>query len=244
MNSQSLEQLLALQKVDLALDELSSREEAARTHLAAAQEELTQFRELVKNEKRLLDDALKEHKMLDIDLKTRDDRIKKYSTQMYEVKTNKEYTALKDEIEKDKAEMQKIEDKVLQLMIKEDELKGAAGRRGAELAAMEKKVKQEEADTAAALAQCVADRAALAAKRVEEGGKLKAQDLHRYDQIRKSRGGSPLAHVVGDASGAACSECHMSIRPQIIVEIHKQDQMVYCESCGRILHLDIPTPVS
>lgn len=244
MNSQALEQLLALQKVDLALDDISSREESARTHLATAQEDLTRFKEQVKTEKRLLDDALKEHKAFDIDLKTRDDRVKKYSVQMYEVKTNKEYTALKDEIEKDKAEMAKIEDKILQLMLKEDELKGAAGRRGAELAEMEKKVKQEEADTTALLAKLAAERAELIAKRSGEGGKVKAQLLHRYDQIRKSRGGSPLAHVSGDATAAACSECHMSIRPQIIVEIHKQDDLVFCESCGRILFLDIPSPVA
>lgn len=244
MNSQALEQLLALQKVDLALDDISSREESARTRLAAAQDDLTRFREQVKTEKRVLDDALKEHKVLDIEFKTRDDRMKKYSTQMYEVKTNKEYTALKDEIEKDKVESQKIEDKILALMLKEDELKGAAGARGAELAEMEKKVKQAEADTTALLGQCAKDREALLAKRGEEGGKIKAQLLHRYDQIRKSRGGSPLAHVVGDTSSAACSECHMSIRPQIIVEIHKADDLVYCESCGRILFLDIETPVA
>src|ERR1043166_3286398 len=241
MNSQALEQLLALQKVDLALDDISSREEAARTRLAAAQEELTRFREQVKTEKRVLDDALKEHKTLDIEFKTRDDRMKEYSTQMYEVKTNKEYTALKDEIEKDKVESQKIEDKILALMLKEDELKGAAGRRGAELAEMEKKTKQAEAETNELLAACGKDREALIAKRAEEGAKVKTALLHRYDQIRKARGGSPLAHVVGDVSAAACSECHMSVRPQIIVEIHKADDLVYCESCGRILFLDIPS---
>src|SRR5689334_5191713 len=107
MPAQPIDQLLALRGVDLALDEIASKEAAARTHLTAAQEELARFKELVKDEKRTLDDALKEHKAHDIDLKTRDERIKKYSVQMYEVKTNKEYTALKDEIEKDKVEMSK-----------------------------------------------------------------------------------------------------------------------------------------
>ena len=82
------------------------------------------------------------------------------------------------------------------------------------------------------------------AQRAEEGGKLGAPLLRRYDQIRKVRGGSPVAQVKESMGGAdaICSECHMTIRPQIIVEIYKADELVACESCGRILFLDIPTP--
>jgi len=241
---QDLEQLLALQRVDLALDTIAKREEEARARLKAGQEDLARIKVEAENEKRLLNDALKEHKTLDLDLKKNEDEVKKYSTQMYEVKTNKEYLALKEEIDKRKADAAKIEDRILQLMLREDEMKGMGARRNAEAAENDKRLKQLEAETSELLATLAKDREENVAKRAEEGAKLGPNLLRRYEQIRKFRGGSPVAKVMESSKGGdpICSECHMTIRPQIIVDIYKSEELVACESCGRILFLDVPAP--
>jgi predicted nucleic acid-binding Zn-ribbon protein len=64
--------------------------------------------------------------------------------------------------------------------------------------------------------------------------------LRRYDRIRAARGGSPLAQIIPSPDGreVVCSECHITIRPQIIVEVHKQGELVSCESCSRILYIE------
>ena len=241
MVTEELEQLRALQEVDLALDGCASREADARARLKNSQDELQQFKDQTAQDKKLLDDTLKEHKMLDLELKKHEEQIKKYTTQMYEVKTNKEYTALKVEIDKGKTESLKIEDQILQLMMKEDELKGALGRRTTELAEMSVRREQLEEEVNSQLAQANVERATLAQQRTERSGKLAVSLLRRYEQIRSARGGSPLALVVEAPGGRAivCGECHMIVRPQVIVEIAKQEELVACESCGRILHLEI-----
>lgn len=241
--AQQLELLLALGAVDVALDETASREGEARARLATAKTSVEAFREQIKSEKKSLDDALKAHKALDLELKAKEDQAKKYSTQMFEVKTNKEYTALKEEIDKVKGEAAKIEDQILQFMLKEDELKGAAGRRAAELAEKEKAFKATEAEVDGVLKECGTKRDELKAKRTTELDRLPAMLKHRYEQIRNARGGSPLAKVIEAPGGmeGACSECHMTIRPQVIVLLHKQADLVQCESCGRILHMDLRT---
>jgi len=240
MVTQELAQLLALQETDTALADVSRHEEEAHTRLRDGKGQLERFKEQMAAEKKQLDEALKEHKSLDLDLKKFEDQTKKYSTQIYEVKTNKEYTALKDEIDRGKAECQKLEDKILQLMLREDELKGTAGRRNAELKEKTDGWKRTEEEVGAALGQLTSERETLNAGREERGGRLSPRLLERYDRIRRLRGGSALSRVVEAPTGgeAACGECHMTIRPQMIVEISKQEELVACESCGRILYLE------
>jgi predicted nucleic acid-binding Zn-ribbon protein len=165
---------------------------------------------------------------------------------MYDVKTNKEYTALKEEIEKAKGENGKQEEKLLQVMIKEDELKGAAGRRATEAAALEAESRKVEAEVKAELDACAAEKKDLGEKRAARTGEMGANLVRRYDRIREARGGSPLARIVPAPAGdeVVCSECHITIRPQIIVEVHKQEELVSCESCGRILYIEEALPVA
>lgn len=241
MIQRELDELLALRNIDLILDELTRREHGLRVKLAEGQGRLVAARQAVQNEKHSLDEILKQHRLLDLDLKQREEQIKKHTSQMYEVKTNKEYTALKEEIERDSGEMQGIEDKVLALMMKEDEMKGAIGRRNAELSDLEKSTKELEAEVKAGTEQVTAERAEQKTKRQEAAGVLSASLLRRYEQIRKLRGGSPLASITpGSGEGmGVCSECHMTIRPQLIVDLYKKEELVPCESCGRILYLDV-----
>ncbi|MEK7476688.1 MAG: C4-type zinc ribbon domain-containing protein [Candidatus Coatesbacteria bacterium] len=240
MITEELQKLLALQAVDTALDGCARREADAHARLSASHATIEQFRQQIKDEKRFLDDALKEHKTLEIDIKGREEQVKKYTAQMYDVKTNKEYTTLKDEIEKAKGENMKQEERLLQIMIREDELKGAAGRRAQDLAVVDAEVKKTEAEVKATLEACAAEKADLEAKRAEARGAMGAGLIRRYERIREARGGSPVARIVAAPGGkeVVCSECHITIRPQIIVEVHKQGDLVSCESCGRILYIE------
>lgn len=245
MITQDLDRLLALQTVDVGLDDVARREAEARARLAAAKLGLDAFRETVKQEKKLLDEALKEHKTVEIEIKAKEDQVKKYTGQMYEVKTNKEYTALKEEIDKSRAESSKLEDRLLQLMLKEDELKGAGSRRAAELAEKEREAKTIDAEVAAALAEGAKERADLEGRRAEKLGALGKALLYRYEQIRAARGGAPLARIVEapDGGEAVCGGCHVTVRPQIVVLAARQEEMVFCESCARILYLErSPSP--
>jgi hypothetical protein len=101
-------------------------------------------------------------------------------------------------------------------------------------------VKKTEAEVAAELEKCVTEKADLDAKRAERQAAMGAGLLRRYERIREARGGFPLARIIPAPSGneVACSECHITIRPQIVVEVHRQEDLVSCESCGRILYLE------
>ena len=67
--------------------------------------------------------------------------------------------------------------------------------------------------------------------------------LH-YDRVRKHRGGIGVA----PARNEVCEICSVRIRPQVFQEIRKNDQIIECASCQRILYdpdnLDNPFEVA
>ena len=241
MVSQELGQLLELQRIDLALDEAGRKESEEHARLKQALEFLETTRNGAKEARKTVDDLLKQRKALELEFQNRENQVKKYNSQLYEVKTNKEYTALKEEIEKNKADGKVFEDKILQSMMKEDEMKGSIARMNSEVVEVEKRTKQEEAEVADSLKRLAGEKESLAAARAEQAGKLSKSLLARYERIRATRGGSPLSKVVEGSGGPemTCQECHMTIRAQVVVELHKQEELITCESCGRILYMEI-----
>lgn len=58
-----------------------------------------------------------------------------------------------------------------------------------------------------------------------------------YDRLaQRSRDGIAVAEVVN----GSCSACFMSLRPQMQVNVKKGDEIITCESCTRILYINLP----
>ena len=61
---------------------------------------------------------------------------------------------------------------------------------------------------------------------------LPAQLASVYNRLAlRSRDGIAVAQVVN----SSCSACYMQLRPQVMVNVKKGDEIILCESCSRIL---------
>jgi hypothetical protein len=89
-----------------------------------------------------------------------------------------------------------------------------------------------------------ADKVALAAveaERVAERAEIAKTDsgetaLSTYDRIAKAKG-----TAVSEAINQKCSACQMMVRPQKWNDLRDRDhddEMMTCESCGRLLYYD------
>jgi hypothetical protein len=82
-------------------------------------------------------------------------------------------------------------------------------------------------------------------ERKEIEASVSSSDLvSRYDRVRKHRGGIGVA----PARNEVCEICQVRIRPQVFQEILKNDQIIACDACQRILYdpenLDHPFEVA
>jgi uncharacterized protein len=71
--------------------------------------------------------------------------------------------------------------------------------------------------------------AALAA---EQKAGLTPQVLSTFELIAKRRGGIAIA----EARDGMCTECHVRLRPQVFNTVRRNEEIVQCDSCNRILY--------
>lgn len=234
--SPALIALTALQTLDSAADtarkriaELPAAEQAIAAHLAASKA----AGDVVKAKIQQNADA---RRALERDIAGVDTRLARFDDHKAAVKTNQEYTALLHEIATAKKEKDAIEEKLLILM---DEADGLAR----EVKASDAAFKEEQAKSQGALASLAeerraldADLARLARERTGAAAGVDARTLALYEQLLKGRRGVAMARVEGDL----CSVCHVRQRPHVLQQVRRNDTIVQCESCQRILYAVAP----
>lgn len=234
-----IERLIALQALDsktmaaeklLAseperLKTLEARLEQARQQVATAKEQLTQNqaarRELEKN------------------VAVHQGRLSKFREQGMNVKTNQEYHAIQHEIAFAQTEIKTIEDKELELMMSADELSATVKKAEGELSAEQKKAEAEKKAIAAEHAEKKALVDQLKQERSTVVSGLAASVLAMFEQVSKKRNGVAMA----EARDGICTICHVRMRPQVFNTVLKNEQIMQCDSCQRIL-FHIPKPVA
>jgi predicted nucleic acid-binding Zn-ribbon protein len=85
-------------------------------------------------------------------------------------------------------------------------------------------------------AQLETDIARLAAERDALRPTIGADALRLFDHVARQRRGA----VVAEARDGHCTYCHVRLRPQVFNEIRRNDRIVQCDSCLRILYFVQP----
>ena len=160
--------------------------------------------------------------------------IRKYDSQLTQVKTNKEYSALQQEIASLKADGSMLEDQILGILDEVDRVLREVREERQRLTSIEKESeekKKELNDRAEGLKTTLTN---LNEKRLEIIAQVSPEARALYDKIIEKKGGLALVPVEGEACGA----CRMEIRPQLLNEIKLKEALVVCENCSRILYLE------
>jgi predicted nucleic acid-binding Zn-ribbon protein len=167
-------------------------------------------------------------------------RLTKFKDQLMEVKTNKEYTAMQHEIATAEEGVRTFEDQILTLMMEADDL-------GAALKAAEGALASEQQTAASVRGEVDAERTrlegelgSLATARATLEAGMPAEHVRLFaDTAAKRRG-----VAVSEVRDGHCSTCQVRLRPQLIMEIRRGEQVIQCESCSRILYVPPPAPAA
>ena len=230
---ETLEKLIELQRTDSGFDELEKHRQAFLDQLDLNQGKLASLKNLLADEKKALETLSKNRKTHEIEVGTLDTRLARYQTQLDEVKSNKEYEALKVEIEKCKAEKGQLEEKVLETLFREDEQKVKIQNVNQQIEAEEKKAAQDKRDLAVKIADCEKAMAEKKAERKTQLAVLPEEYAEGYEALRDR--GKKIA-VAGIVEGKTCGGCHMTVPPQVLMEIQQNKKISRCV-CGRYLFL-------
>lgn len=226
-----MEKLIELQGLETRIRHATGRLEQLPRDIAAMEEQLGATRSLLHRQQAASDRTAAERRQLEGEIQIIEDRISKYRSQLSDVKTNEQYKALLHEIDFHGKRIGKMEDEILVNMEKEEDLRE-------ERLLLEQQLQKESARV---------DRETQAVrKEIEETGieldrlrgeadaliALIAPEIYgTYRKIAGVRKGVALARA-----GENCRGCHVRIRPSVLGQVMAGKQIVYCDSCARLLY--------
>ena len=159
---------------------------------------------------------------------------KKYQGQLRSVQSSREYGAVLNEIDGVDKQIRTTEDRELAL---EEEIENAS----ADLAAREASLPRETAEHEEKLKdwrttqRAIDEELAAAQSEIREiEAQIPPRERAEFHRLIEKKGGLAIARV---ASGS-CSACHVKIRPAAMQILKANREMVYCDSCKRILYWD------
>jgi predicted nucleic acid-binding Zn-ribbon protein len=231
-----MELVTRLQTLDTQVAELQRVIAALPRHIAEIEKALDSHNRRLEADRAALAANQKERKSLDEDNKIQEQKISKLRDQMLGAKTNEQYRAFQNEIDFAANSIRKAEDRILDLMGESEPLD--ANVKAAEVALKAEKA-NVEAEKAEARLKSEADKkqfAELLAERAALAAKLNPKVLKVYDHQRRKWAGTTVVEVVE----GRCTGCQINLRPQFLQDLRRGDQLMTCETCGRILFYNPP----
>lgn len=231
-----MEQVTRLQSVDLKIAELEREIATLPKHIAHIEKALDSHLRRLEADRAALAANQKERKQLEDDVKVENQKISKLRDQMLGAKTNEQYRAFQNEIGFCEQSIRKAEDRILDLMSEAEPLDGNVKKAEAALKEEKKSVEAEQARARERTAQDQKQLDQLKTERKSLVAGLKPQAYSAYERIRKKWHGTAIA----EALEGRCSACQIMLRPQFFQDLRHSDQLMFCESCGRILFYNPP----
>jgi predicted nucleic acid-binding Zn-ribbon protein len=235
-----LQKLIALQNLDTTIRKLEKDQQATPERRAEIEKEFDQRAFEIRALENRRDEAKHTRARLENEVMEQKGRVERAERNLMSSKKPDEYTAAIREADAARKLISGLETQILEQMEQLEQSEAALTERAGEIASMnsdrEAKLKafDEESGT-------IGERLAAARKEREEV----FASLPKAISAQYSRIGARIRDgvAVAEARTRSCSACFMSLRPQMMAEIRRGDDIITCDNCGRILYVAPAEPV-
>ena len=225
--------LVKLQGLDSEIYALENEKEAKPLEIKAIELSFEAKKQsLALLEKNSLD-LQKQRKEKELELATNAEAVKKLQSQLYSLKTNKEFQTMLQQIADAKADGSVIEEKILISFEDSDKIKAQIDQENLNLKEEEKGFLEQKKKVELRVKEIDDRLNQLQAQRKQITPEIDLKMLSEYERILSSRDGLAIVTVVHNS----CGGCHMLVPPQVINLIKMYEHIVTCEVCNRIFYI-------
>jgi uncharacterized protein len=223
--------LIALQQLDDRLRTLGIEQKQLPQQLQPYEQACVTVRGQVAAVQSAIDQAERQRRTLERELDRDQAQLAKTQSKLHEIKTNKEYSAVLAEIAMGKQRIDALENQVLDLMeqTEQDRLTLQMHEQRVqqalhELETQHHKIEQTKQVLTQQTTDCNQERQQLVAR-------LDAKLYALYQRLVAQRGGLVVVQVYE----GTCGGCHLKVQPQLVSEIRRQETLITCPHCQRML---------
>lgn len=227
-----LEKLIALQETDTSLRKLQADIEAIPQRRAEIEKEFDQRAFEIRELEQTRDGAKSERALLEAEIVEQRARAERAERNLMSSQNEHEYTSAIREADAARKHISQLETQILEKMEMVEQAETTLNEREPEViklgADMEERFKEFDAQTLQQtheLAHALKERDQLLTSLPKQLSKL-------YDRIStRIRDGIAVA----EARNGSCTSCFMALRPQVMSEVRRGNEIITCENCNRIL---------
>ncbi len=226
--------LIRLQALDLRRQQDKEGLEEIPEKLKIAEKPLFEAKGLVEKAQAAIDLVIKEKKDKELALQVVEDKIRKLKSRLTDLKTNKEYHAHLQEIAAVNKEKEDTEDRLLQAMENVDLLKKELAEKTALLNEETARFAKEKEEINATIEQLSKEDEKLEQEWLALSKEAPSDLLESYKKLSILRKGVAVVPL----NGYTCTGCHFSLPPQLIAEVRKNEKILTCNYCNRMLYVE------
>ena len=228
-----LKQLIALQNADTGIRRLQAEIEAIPERRAEIEKEFDQRAFEIRALETQRDDARGERARLETEVQEQRARVERAERNLMSSKNEHEYAAAIREADAARKHISQLETQILEKMelfeLAETNLKEREpeiARMHAELDERIKALEEQARNQTNELAAMRAER-----ERLLETLPKSMSAMYKRISTRIRDG-----IAVAEARNGSCTACFMSLRPQVMAEVRRGDEIITCDNCNRILY--------
>jgi len=229
---ETLQLLIELQEIERKVQALAEQKARAPKQIAALEEEEKETKATLVEKRQVLESVQKTHRELELEVEDFEGRKAASKQKLIEVKSNKEYQATLKEIDDIEGLVRGREDQIIERMETAEGLEKEIKEQKKLVTEARKRLKREGTQLKKEAKEADKLIASLEEKKEQVKPRIPADLLKKYQFIKANRGGVALAPV----NTGACQVCHMNLPPQIFIDLQKNETMMYCPNCLRIIY--------
>ncbi len=170
---------------------------------------------------------------LDLEIKSLVQKIQQTDRRLYSgtVTNPKELGDMQNELVSLKRRQSQLEDELLEAMLHSDEGQAAVSEAQRLLGEAQAAWTGSQTDLVYEKQRLETELATLAERRKQAAAAVEPSSLSRYEALRPKKRGQVVALLQGDS----CALCGVEQTSNLAQQVRQGAQLVYCESCGRIL---------
>lgn len=231
-----IEQLVALQEIDLVIDKIDNEIKQEQDELDSRISALAEREGRIDEQETLIEELEKERRTLEDEMADKIAHVKERQSKMMQVQTSREQTALLKEIEDAKKNVKENEEKIVSIMEQVEKLTGETTEEKNILKTEKALVDEEKEKVKTVIDELSKGKKTKINKRDKQAGAVNGSMIKKYEILRQRRNGLAIVNVLD----GVCQGCFMNLPPQKYNMLLRGDQVLECPSCQRLIyHQDV-----
>lgn len=224
--------LFELQKRDRQLSRLERRLELIPARIKELDDDLAKLEAMLDAERKKCEDTRTFQRQQEMQLHDEEQHIRETKTRMAQVKTARELNATQREMESTRRMASARSEEITKIEAGVEEAEQRISAMSNSLDQLRSQADEEKSRLETNRAKTSKRLDKLREKRGVLTSKIEDETLKTYERIRRRLTGVAFAA----AKESRCTSCKMVVPAQLYVALRKGEEIIACESCGRLLY--------